>query len=167
MLSLKEIPKWGLAMHTVIKTQMLIRKSVNIVFNAFVDPLITSKFWFSQSSGYLEKGKTVTWKWDKYDAQADVHVLDIHENALIVIEWEEPKTKVEFKFEKVSAMETYVTIQNSHIALEGQALIDYVIDRTGGFTTVLDAAKIYLEHGIQSNLVQDKFPPFENDTRLK
>jgi hypothetical protein len=45
-------------MSVVIETQMLIRKSINIVFNAFVDPLITQHFWFSASSGYLEEGKT-------------------------------------------------------------------------------------------------------------
>ncbi len=38
-------------MSIVIETQMLIRKSVNIVFNAFVDPLIPQQFWFSASSG--------------------------------------------------------------------------------------------------------------------
>ena len=89
-----------------------------------------------------------------------MHVLEVHENALIRIEWGEPKTKVDFVFEKISAMQTYVRIKNYDIALEGQALIDFVIDSTGGFTTVLDAAKIHLEHGIQSNLVRDKFPPF-------
>ncbi|OTG91657.1 SRPBCC domain-containing protein [Acinetobacter sp. ANC 3813] len=148
-------------MNTVIETQMLIRKSVNIVFNAFVDPLITSQFWFSHSTGYLEKGKSVQWSWQKYNAKADVQVLDIQENALIRIEWGEPKSKVDFIFEKISAMETYLRIKNYDIPLEGQALMDFVIDSTGGFTTVLDAAKIHLEHGIQSNLIWDKFPPFK------
>ncbi|WP_374665672.1 SRPBCC domain-containing protein [Acinetobacter sp.] len=147
-------------MSAVIETQMLIRKSINIVFNAFVDPLITSQFWFSHSTGYVEKGKLLQWTWQKYGAKAEVQVLDIHENSLIRIEWGEPKSKVDFKFEKISAMETYVTIKNYDIPLQGQALMDFVIDSTGGFTTVLDAAKIYLEHGISPNLVQDKFPPF-------
>jgi hypothetical protein len=29
---------------------------------------------------------------------------------------------------------------------------------TGGFTTVLDGLKAYLEYGIELNLVKDKFP---------
>jgi uncharacterized protein YndB with AHSA1/START domain len=147
-------------MSTVIETQMLIRKSVNIVFNAFVDPLITRQFWFSHSTGSLEKGKTVQWIWDKYKASAEVHVLDIQENRLIRIAWGEPQTKVDFQFEPISAVATYVVIKNYDIPLEGQALIDFVIDSTGGFTTVLDAAKMLLEHEIAPNFVQDKFPPF-------
>ena len=69
-------------MSVVIETQMLIRKSINIVFNAFVDPLITQHFWFSASSGYLEEGKTVQWTWQKYNVVADVDVLNIKENKL-------------------------------------------------------------------------------------
>ena len=148
-------------MSIVIETQMLIRKSINIVFNAFVDPLITQKFWFSTSSGYLEEGTTVEWTWEKYKATAQVYVLKIKENELIRIEWGEPKTKVDFIFEKVSPMQTYVRIKNYDLPYQDQALIDFVIDSTGGFTTVLDAAKIYLEHDIEPNLVLDNFPPFE------
>ncbi|WP_373683920.1 SRPBCC domain-containing protein [Acinetobacter sp. YH12073] len=149
-------------MSVVIETQMLIRKSINIVFNAFVDPLITQHFWFSASSGYLEEGKIVQWTWQKYNAVAEVDVLNIKENQLIQIQWGEPKTQVDFIFEQISPMETHVRIKNAQIPLQGQALIDFIIDSTGGFTTVLDAAKIYLEHGLQSNLVEDKFPPFSN-----
>ena len=161
MLSLNENLIAEAEMSIAIESQMLIRKSINIVFNAFVDPVIASQFWFSSSTGHLEKGKTVKWTWEKYKAVTDVHVLDIKEHELIRIEWGEPRTKVDFKFEKISAMETYVVIKNYDIPLEGEALINFVIDSTGGFTTVLDAAKIHLEHDIQPNLVQDKFPPFK------
>ena len=36
--------------------------------------------------------------------------------------------------------------------------IDTVKDATGGFTTVLDGLKAFLEHGINLNLIADKFP---------
>jgi hypothetical protein len=32
---------------------MLIRRPVEEVFNAFVDPTVTTRFWFSRSSGQL------------------------------------------------------------------------------------------------------------------
>jgi hypothetical protein len=31
-------------------------------------------------------------------------------------------------------------------------------DNTGGFTTVLDGLKAFLEHNINLNLIMDKFP---------
>jgi uncharacterized protein YndB with AHSA1/START domain len=41
------------------RAEMLIRRPVSEVFEAFVDPAITSKFWFTRSSGRLELGKEV------------------------------------------------------------------------------------------------------------
>jgi uncharacterized protein YndB with AHSA1/START domain len=43
----------------VTKAEMLIRSPVAKVFEAFVEPAITSKFWFGRGSGKLEAGKTV------------------------------------------------------------------------------------------------------------
>lgn len=61
-LSLDKIP--------VAKTGMLIRKPVADVFEAFMDPNITSKFWFTSGSGRLEAGKQTTWKWEMYNASS-------------------------------------------------------------------------------------------------
>lgn len=144
-----------------IEVQMLIRKSSNIVFTAFIDPNITTKFWFNHASGRVEQGKSVLWTWTKYNVSSQIHVLKVIENELIQIQWGEEKTKVDFIFEKTDKNFTYLKIRNSEISLEGQALIDYIVDTTGGFTTVVDAAKAWLEYGIQLNLVNDKFMPFE------
>jgi hypothetical protein len=45
----------------VTNVGMLIRKSVADVFEAFVNPDITTKFWFTKSSGRLEAGQQVQW----------------------------------------------------------------------------------------------------------
>lgn len=45
----------------VAKAEMLIRKSVELVLEAFINPEITTKFWFTKSSGRLEVGKSVRW----------------------------------------------------------------------------------------------------------
>ena len=39
-----------------MRTQMLIRRPAHEAFEAFVDPHITTRFWFMQSSGRLEPG---------------------------------------------------------------------------------------------------------------
>lgn len=43
----------------VAHTAMFIRKPVSEVFEAVIDPAITSHFWFSKGSGRLEVGRTV------------------------------------------------------------------------------------------------------------
>lgn len=42
---------------------MLIRRPVAEVFEAFVDPATTTKFWFTHGSGRLNAGKEVRWEW--------------------------------------------------------------------------------------------------------
>lgn len=143
-----------------IETQMMIRKPVQQVFDAFIHPEISSKFWFSSSTGKLEQGKTVEWTWEKYQVSSKVTVIKIIANELIQIQWGEPSSTVDFIFETLTDDQTYLKIQNYNIALQGDELIAFIIDSTGGFTTVLDSLKAYLEHNLQLNLVQDKFPPF-------
>jgi uncharacterized protein YndB with AHSA1/START domain len=46
------------------EAQMLIRKPIAAVFEAFIDPEITKNFWFTRGSGKLEVGKTVSREWE-------------------------------------------------------------------------------------------------------
>lgn len=141
----------------VVETQMMIRKPVEMVFQAFIDPSITTKFWFTKSSGFLESGKTVTWEWEMYGATANVLTKEIIPNQLISTEWGNPATNVDYEFTSLSENSTYVVIKNYGFHEEGNELLELVKNITGGFTTVLDGLKAFLEFGIQLNLVEDKF----------
>ncbi|HYK54956.1 MAG TPA: SRPBCC family protein [Flavisolibacter sp.] len=142
----------------VVGTQMLIRSPAAQVFQAFIDPAITTNFWFTKSSGPLEAGKTVTWEWEMYGVSAQVFVKEIIQDRKIVIEWGTPATTVEFDFKDMNDQTTYVVIKNYGFRLEGDELIQAIKDNTGGFTTVLDGLKAYLEHNLKLNLIADKFP---------
>ena len=74
----------------IAKAQLLIRKPVRQVFEALVDPAITSRFWFSKGSGRLETGKRIRWDWEMYGVHADVEVKAIETNKRILIEWNGP-----------------------------------------------------------------------------
>lgn len=141
-----------------VETQMLIRKPVDEVFQAFINPEVTTNFWFTKSSGILEAGKKATWEWEMYHVSAEVSVKKIEPNKLIRIEWDEPSTIVDFEFSEFSKESTYVIIKNYGFRQTGKELIEAIKNGTGGFTTVLDGLKAYLEHGIRLNLVGDKFP---------
>ena len=142
----------------IVEVQMLIRKPAPEVFNAFIDPMLTKNFWFTKGSGKLEPGKTVTWEWEMYNVSTQVRVLEIIENNRIRIEWDEPPTQVEFEFTELNETSTYLIIRNSGFRQEGMDLINVIKDATGGFTTVLDGLKAYLEYNINLNLIADKFP---------
>jgi len=140
-----------------VEAQMLIRKPITKVFQAFIDPDLTTHFWFTKSSGKLEKGKEVTWEWEMYKHSAKVLVKDIILNQLIKIEWGNPATSVDFIFEELDKDMTYVIINHYGFHRTGNELISDIKDSTGGFTTVLDGLKAYLEHDIELNLIADKF----------
>lgn len=138
--------------------QMLIRKPAAEVFEAFIDPEITKNFWFTKASSKLEVNKKVTWEWEMYNVSTTVIAKEILKNKKITIEWDDPPTTVNFNFKTLSDGSTYVTIEQSGFNKTGDELLEEVKDSTGGFTTVLDGLKAYLEHGINLNLIADKFP---------
>jgi len=142
----------------MVECQMMIRKPISEVFQAFVDPKITTKFWFTKSSGRLEKDKTVTWEWEMYDVADEIKVVGLVPNEKITIEWDNPTTTVDFEFSELSEETTYVVIKNYGFHQTGDDLIEAIKNNSGGFTTVLDGLKAYLEFGIELNLVKDKFP---------
>jgi uncharacterized protein YndB with AHSA1/START domain len=144
----------------VAKTGMLIRKPVAEVFEAFVDPNITTKFWFTKSSGRLEVGKDVTWEWEMYDVSTRVTTKLIERNKRIVVAWDgySGRTSVEWKFGPQAADATFVSITESGWTGDGDELVKYATDSTEGFTWTLAGLKAFLEHGVQLNLVADRFP---------
>lgn len=144
----------------VATAQMLIRKPVAQVFEALVDPAITSRFWFSRGSGRLEAGKQVRWDWEMYGASAEVDVKAIEENKRILIEWGGPgnPTSVEWTFEPMAEDRTFVTVKNWGFSGGAEKIVAEAIDSTGGFSFLLAGLKAFLEHGVELNLVPDHAP---------
>lgn len=138
--------------------QLLVRKSPKVVFNAFINPEVTTQFWFTKSSGKLEQGKTVTWEWEMYGVKDEVTVLAIQPAEKITIRWGKPSCKVDFNFGAYRKGQTLVKITCYDFEHKKKDLLPVMLDYTGGFTTVLDGLKCYLKHNIRLNLVEDKFP---------
>jgi uncharacterized protein YndB with AHSA1/START domain len=139
---------------------MLIRKPVAEVFEAFVDPAITSRFWFSHGSARLKAGRQVRWDWQMYDFSVQVAVKAVEQDRRILIEWGSPDatTTVEWQFTARPDHTTFVDITNRGFQGNGDEVVKQAIDSTGGFALVLAGAKAFLEHGIALNLVADRFP---------
>jgi uncharacterized protein YndB with AHSA1/START domain len=144
----------------VAKAQMLIRKPVAQVFEAFINPDITSRFWFTKSSGRLESGKRVRWDWEMYGHHTDVDVKAIEKNKQILVEWNGPKNPslVEWTFETRDRDRTFVTVKNWGFKGDPDKVVSEAINSTGGFSFVLAALKAFLEHDIELNVVLDHDP---------
>jgi uncharacterized protein YndB with AHSA1/START domain len=135
----------------VMKTGMLIRRPAADVFEALVDPAITTKFWFTRGSGRLEAGKQVQWAWEMYDISVPVTARVIEPNKRIVIDWPGygGATTVEW---------TFVEVTEAGFTGTADELVKQVTDSTQGFSLMLAGLKAWLEHEVQLNLVADRYP---------
>lgn len=140
------------------EAQMLIRKPVEEVFEAFINPSITRNFWFTKGSDRLEVDKKITWEWEMYNVSTTVVAREILQDQKIVFEWDDPSKTVELKFKELDDESTFVTVTEYGYNKKGDELLAIIKDSTAGFTTVLDGLKAFLEHRINLNLIADKFP---------
>jgi len=144
----------------VAVAEMLIRRPVADVFEAFVDPALTARFWFSEGSGRLEQGKRIRWIWKWYNFSVDVDVKEVEPNRRILVEWTGYgyPTSIEWLFTTRPDGTTLVTITNSGFQGSAEEAAQTATASTEGFAFVLAGAKAWLEHGIELNLVPDRFP---------
>lgn len=144
----------------IASAQMLIRRPVAEVFEAFVDPAITTKFWFTKSSGRLEPGKEIRWEWETYGVSTQVSVKTIEHNKRILIEWSGfgAPCPVEWLFTSGADNTTFVNISNWGFTGSDDEVVKQAIDSTGGFALVLAGLKALLEHKVVLNLVADHHP---------
>ena len=144
----------------VSKTGMLIRKPVAEVFEAFINPDVTTKFWFTKSSGRLEAGKQVQWEWEMYSISIPVTPKVIEPVRRILLEWPgySGPTTVEWTFAPQEDGTTFVSITEASFTGDGDELVKQVTDSTQGFTLVLAGLKALLEHNVRLNLVADRYP---------
>ncbi|GIO23357.1 SRPBCC family protein [Oceanobacillus sp. J11TS1] len=149
MITLNKVPE--------VKAEMLIRKPVQEVFEALVNPEITTKFWFTKSSGRLEQGKHIKWEWEMFGVSDTLYVKELQENEAILIEWPDG-TEDKWIFTAKEGVGTVVTVINSGFTGEGDAIVSQAIGSMGGYTMVLCAMKALLEHRIRLNVVLDSNP---------
>ena len=137
---------------------MLIRRPADDVYAAFVDPAVTTRFWFSKGSGPLKAGETARWDWEMYGAGSDVRVKALEPGRRILIDWDlEDPTEVEWRFEP-RGDDTWVAVENRGFSGTPEEKAAKALDSTGGFALVLAGAKIWLEHGIEPGFVVDRHP---------
>lgn len=141
------------------RAAMLVRAPANKVFDAFVDPSITTRFWFTDATGALAPGARVRWTWSMYGVHADVAVIEYMRDERLHIEWgdEETRTRVEWTFHARGGA-TFVEIAEHGFPGDRDGQVAQALDSAGGFALVLAGCKAWLEHGIDLQLVRDRNP---------
>lgn len=140
-----------------VDVDMLIRRPPREVWNAFADPDQIRRFWLAESSGPLVTGAVVRWRFKVADAVTDVRVARAEPGELLDLRWDsEQPLLITFRSRGDG---TLVRIRVTDFP--GDTPAANAVESMSGFTLVLASLKIYLEHGIEGDLMYDKFPDAE------
>ena len=130
-------------------TEMKILRPANEVFEAFIDPEKIGNFWFSSSSERWEQGKTVTLRYDEYDAQGDIKILEVEVNRKIVFQWgaNGEGNIVTISLKELDNSSTIIEVNEEGFKENDDELINQLIDNKEGWVYMLTCLKGYLEYG--------------------
>lgn len=129
-------------------TKIKILKPANDVFEAFVDPTKIGNFWFSSSSERWEQGKTITLRYEEYNAEGDINIVEIVKNKKIAFEWDYGEVHlVTLTFSQLDDASTIVEV-NEEGFVENEDLIPLLVGNKEGWVYMLTCLKGYLEFGI-------------------
>ena len=132
------------------QVQLKIRKPVAEVFEAVVDPKKLSSYFLERSSGRLEPGAKLKWKFAEMDRELDVVVDAVEKNRRITFAWPASggfDTRVEMTFRELDGGDTMVQISESGWPDDEEGR-EGSHGNAGGWMHMLACLKAWLEYGI-------------------
>jgi uncharacterized protein YndB with AHSA1/START domain len=141
----------------VVDVDMLIRRPAAEVYEAFADPERIRRFWLARSTGPLRTGDRVNWTFKIAGAATDVEVVEAVPNRLLDLRWDDGQPlRIAFEDRGDSTL-VHVRVTD----FGGDTPAANAIESMSGFTLVLASLKMWLEHGVEGDLMYDKFPDAE------
>lgn len=124
-------------------------KPANEVFEAFVDPAKIKNFWFSSAARW-EQGQTVTLRYEEYNAEVVIEVIEVLPNKKIVYRWgtDGQGNIVTILLEELDSSSTIIEITEEGFREDDDELMSNLLDNKEGWVFMLTCLKGYLEFGI-------------------
>lgn len=142
---------------------MLIRRAPHDVFEALADPSVTTRFWYTKSTGRMAEGAELTWEWEMHRASGRVWVREVQPGRRIRFNWDgyDPAnpTTVEFQFISHENNTTYLRITETGFTGDTDTQVSRALESTAGFTFLLSSLKAALEHDVILQVTADAHPP--------
>ncbi|MGM5471321.1 SRPBCC domain-containing protein [Flavobacteriaceae bacterium LMO-SS05] len=129
------------------KAVIQIQKPIEQVFEGIVNPENMTKYFISESSGRLETGKDLIWKFPEFDDKFPINDIKIVNNRSISFVWD-PETVVKITLEQLPDDSTLVRVNENGKELNEDNL-KWALENSGGWANFLACMKAYLEYGIQ------------------
>ncbi len=132
-----------------INTALQVQKPVHEVFEAIIDPEQMKNYFISESTGRLEQGKQVNWKFPEFDEVAPVRVGRVEPDHYISFNWdvEGHEHIVEIILSRRENNSTLVQVKERG-GENSEAGISWLKQNTEGWANFLACMKAWLEYGI-------------------
>ena len=133
-----------------IKASLKMQKPLHEVFEAIVDPSKMANYFISKSTGRIEEGKTLIWKFPEFDMEFPIRVAKVETDRYISYYWNDfdgTETNVEITLSPKEDDSTYVTVTEKSRPNDTDG-IKWLKGNTEGWANFLACMKAYLEYGI-------------------
>lgn len=132
-----------------IKCAMQIQKPINEVFEAIINPEKMINYFIASSTGIMEEGKNLIWKFPEFDFECPIKVEKVEQNNYISFYWENSGIDllVEITLTEKENQSTLVSISEKSM-VNNDAGIKWLSGNSFGWSNFLTCLKAYLEYGI-------------------
>lgn len=134
-----------------IKVALQIAKTPEVVFDAIVDPAKMSNYFVAESTGKMETGKKLLWRFPEFDMDVPIRVGEIVKPSYISYYWGSPEPGqellVEISITPFAEEHSVVTITEKSMD-NNEAGINWLRGNTEGWANFLACLKAWLEYGV-------------------
>ena len=141
--------KFSSTENLAIEFWMQIQKPIHEVFEAIINPKKMSNYFIATSTGIMEEGKNLIWKFPEFDFECPVKVDKIEKDKYISFYWDNSgfELLVEITLTEKENNSTLVSIseksmQNNDVGLK------WLSENSFGWSNFLACLKAYLEYNI-------------------
>lgn len=124
-----------------------IQRPIEEVFEGIVNPDKMTNYFISESSGRLESGKKLIWKFPEFPDKFPITEVRIETNRSVSFVWD-PETVVNITLEKLPNNDTIVRVNENGKEFNEDNL-KWSLENSGGWANFLACMKAYLEYDIQ------------------
>ncbi len=132
-----------------IKCAMQIQKPIHEVFDAIIIPEKITNYFISQSTGIMEEGRNLIWKFPEFDFECPVKVQKVEKDKYISFYWENSGVDllVEITLSEKENNSTLVSISEKSME-NSEAGLKWLSGNSFGWSNFLACLKAYLEYNI-------------------
>lgn len=145
-----------------INVAMQIQKPINEIFESIVNPEKMTNYFISQSTGMMEEGKNLIWKFPEFDFECPVRVGKVEKDKYISFYWENSGKDLLVEITLSESLNNGTLVSISEKGMDNDEVgIKWLSGNSFGWSNFLACLKAYLEYGI--NLRKGAFDFMKNN----